>query len=344
MPDKPQTPPKIKLAIAQGATCSGCDIAVLDLDVELLRLFEVADLTYAPLATDIKLEDVEAMDDNDITICLYHGAVRNSENEHIAKLLRKKSVIMVAYGACAAFGGIPGLANVTSKKRIMDTVYEDTATTVNPDHTRPQTEYVSPEGHVLTLPALHEDVKALDDVVDVDYVIGACPPTREMNVRLLEVVLKYVAGEAPLPPKGTIIAFERTLCEECPRTKPDKVVVDEIRSLDYTQPDPEKCFLEQGILCFGPATRGGCDAKCIKVNVPCRGCMGPTSVVLDHGGSMLSAFTSILKVSGSETTIPEEEIEELMTRMKDPLGTLYRFTLPKSLLKRVVQESGKGDG
>ena len=137
---------KIKIALAQGATCSGCDIAVLDLDVELLKLFEVADLTFAPLASDIKYKDVEAMADGEITICLYHGAVRNSENEHIAKLLRKKSVIMIAYGVCAAFGGIPGLANVTSLKKILDTVYEDTASTVNLEHTRPQTRYLVPKG------------------------------------------------------------------------------------------------------------------------------------------------------------------------------------------------------
>jgi F420-non-reducing hydrogenase small subunit len=177
--------------------------------------------------------------------------------------------------------------------------------------------------------------------VDVDYVVGACPPTREMNVKLLQVVLDFLQGKADLPPKGTILAFDRTLCEECPREKPEKVVIDEIKGMDYTQPDPDKCFLEQGILCFGPATRGGCDAKCIKVNVPCRGCMGPTATVIDHGGSMLSAFTSILKVSGSENQIPEEEIQKLMEKMSDPLGTLYRFTLPKSLLKRVVKEAGK---
>jgi F420-non-reducing hydrogenase small subunit len=329
---------KLKIAIAQGATCSGCDIAVLDLDVELLKLFEVADLSFAPLATDVKYKDVEAMADGEITICLYHGAVRNSENEHVAKLLRQKSQIMVSYGACAAFGGIPGLANVTTRQRILDTVYDDTATTVNPEHTRPQTHWTSPEGHELELPELYEEVKALDDVVDVDYIIGACPPTREMNVKLLQVVLDFVAGRADLPPKGMILACERTLCEECPREKPDKVYIDEIKSVDYTDLDPDKCFLEQGILCFGPATRGGCDSKCMKVNMPCRGCMGPTAAVLDHGGSMLSAFSSILKVSGSETEIPEEEIEELMRKLKDPLGTLYRFTLPKSLLKRVVRE------
>ena len=63
-------PEKIKIALAQGATCSGGDIAVLDLDVELLKLFEVADLTFAPLATDIKYKDVEAMADQEIDVCV----------------------------------------------------------------------------------------------------------------------------------------------------------------------------------------------------------------------------------------------------------------------------------
>jgi len=332
-------PEKIKIALAQGATCSGGDIAFLDLDTELLKLFEVADLTFAPLITDIKFKDVEAMADGEITICLYHGAVRNSENEHVAKLLRKKSKIMVAYGACAAFGGIPGLANVTTKNKILDTVYDETVTTVNPEHTRPQTHFVTPQGHDLELPELFEDVKTLDDVVDVDYIIGACPPTREMNVKLLQVILDFVNGKAPLPPKGIILASERTLCDECPRQKPEKVFIDEIKNIDYTELDPEKCFLEQGILCFGPATRAGCDSKCINVNMPCRGCMGPTAAVLDHGGSMLSALASILKVSSVETELPEEDIEKLMEKIRDPLGTLYRFTLPKSLLKRVIKES-----
>jgi len=334
-------PEKIKIALAQGATCSGCDIAVLDLDVELVRLFEVAELSFAPLVSDVKLKDVEAMADGEITLCLYHGAVRNSENEHIAHLLRKKSKVLVAYGACAAFGGIPGLANTTSKARILETVYQDTATTVNPERTRPQTHYVSPEGHELTLPELYEDVLALDDVVEVDYSVGACPPTREMNMKLLQIVVDFVQGKAPLPPKGMILACERTLCEECPRHKPDKVFLVDIKSIDYTKIDPEKCFLEQGLLCFGPATRGGCDSKCMKINMPCRGCMGPTSAVIDHGGSMLSAFASVLKITGAESGMPEEEIELLMSKMRDPLGTLYRFTLPKSLLRRVRKDEGK---
>jgi len=337
MPDKKE---KIKLAIARGATCSGCDIALLDLDESILDLVAVADIVYAPTIVDAKDEDVERMKDGEITVCLYHGAVRDSDNEHLAKLMRQKSQILIAYGSCACFGGIPGLANLTNRAAILKTVYSETASTDNPQNTCPSPQCKDAQGHLLTLPELFDEVFSLDDVVKVDYAIPACPPTQEMNKKLLTVLADFVAGKSPLPPKGTIIASEKTLCDECPRKKPDKIVVKHISRVYEKEFDSEKCFLEQGLICLGPATRAGCDAQCIKANMPCRGCMGPTASVIDHGGSMLSALTSILEVSSGEPGLSEGDIERLVNEVKDPLGTFYRFTLPKSLLRRAVKEKG----
>ncbi len=218
--------------------------------------------------------------------------------------------------------------------------YKETYSTDNPEGIYPQTEWTDEKGHKLTLPEFYDEVYALDDVVDVDYYVPACPPTHKMNMQILELISKWVAGEIELPPKGTVIAEEKTLCDECPRNpgKEKRFTIDKIKSITEVDPDPEKCFLEQGIICLGPATRAGCGAPCIEANMPCRGCMGPTSKVMDQGGSMLSAIASLLGVSEDELLLSEEEIDKIVSQIKDPLGCFYRFSLPKSLLRRVVKD------
>ncbi len=89
---------------------------------------------------DIKYADVEAMEPDSIDLCLFNGAIRNSENEHMAKLLREKAKILVAFGSCAHEGCIPGLANATTKEEIFHYVYHDSPSTVNPEQgVEPQT-------------------------------------------------------------------------------------------------------------------------------------------------------------------------------------------------------------
>lgn len=326
------------VSIAQywGAGCGGCDVALLDIDERILGVAEMADIVFWPIAVDTKLKDVEAMPDKSITVTLYNGAIRNSENEHVAKLLRQKSQIVVSFGSCACYGGIPGLANVTNKKAIMDYVYTKTFSSVNPEKTFPQPRYEAPEGE-LELPVLYDTVLTLDDVIDVDYYMPGCPPTTELINAFLDIVEKHVKEGAELPPKGTFIASQKTLCDECGRKKSVKTIsgVHLPHEIDI---DPEKCMLEQGVICLGPATRAGCGAMCLNANQPCRGCMGPTAAVEDHGGSMLSALASIYRTEDNETQLSEDDILKLMTEIKDPLGTFYAFTMPKSIIKRKVTE------
>jgi F420-non-reducing hydrogenase small subunit len=97
--------------------------------------------------------------------------------------------------------------------------------------------------------------------------------------------------------------------------------------------DPKTCFLAQGVICMGPATRGGCGERCIEGNMPCRGCMGPTDQVTDQGAKFLSAFASILDAT------EEKDVERLVDSIVDPAGTFYRFSLPSSILKRKKLEA-----
>ena len=66
--------------------------------------------------------------------------------------------------------------------------------------------------------------------------------------------------------------------------------------------------------------------------------MGPTAEVLDQGGSMLSALASIFAIGNQESQLSEDDILELMTQVKDPLGTFYAFTMPASIIKKKVKE------
>ena len=99
--------------------------------------------------------------------------------------------------------------------------------------------------------------------------------------------------------------------------------------------DQEECLLAQGLLCLGPATRSGCEAACINGNMPCTGCMGPTSRVQDYGAKALSAIASSLDADD------EKDIVRLMDAIVDPGGTFYRYSLPASLLHHRRQPGGE---
>ena len=318
--------PKLKMAVYWGSACGGCCVSVLDVHETVLDIVAAADLVFWPIALDIKYQDVRDMPDKHIDLTLYNGAVRNSENEKMAQLLREKSKILVAYGSCAHMGGIPGLANFSTKEDLLHRVYEETESTVNPGKVRPQPHYQVEEG-VLDLPEFYNDVRTLADVTDVDYFMPGCPPQSE---RLVEVFMAIVTG-AELPPSGSVIgAGNKAQCDECIRKKSENKTIKKFHRPWEVVDDGETCFMEQGILCMGPTTRTGCDYRCIKGNAACRGCYGPTPDVSDPGAKMMSAIASI--IDEKEPAAIEKVLEDLV----DPAGYFYRYSLPSSYIRRTV--------
>jgi F420-non-reducing hydrogenase small subunit len=317
---------KPKLALYWAASCGGCEIAVLDIEVKILDVAAFFDIVFWPCATDFKYKDVEAMPDKSITLCLFNGSIRNSENEKLAKLLRAKSVVLVAFGSCAHEGCIPALANLTTKEAIFKTVYLDTPSTYNPDKIFPQPITKVKEGE-LEIPVFWEKVKSLDQVVDVDYYIPGCPPQSTQVAAVIEAVIDILKNGKPLPPKGTILgAGDKTCCDECPRERKEKKIKQFYRPHEILA-DPNECLLDQGIICMGPATRSGCGALCVKANVPCRGCYGPPPNVHDQGAKMLSAISSVIDAQDPD------EIDKIINTIADPTGTFYRFSMAHSTLK-----------
>ena len=320
------TTPKPKFAMYWAASCGGCEIAVLNTHEKILDVDANFDVVFWPVAMDAKYKDVEAMEDGSILLTLFNGGIRNDENEHIAKLLRRKSQIMVAFGSCACEGCIPGLANLSPVGDIVHTAF-NTLTTDNPHEIYPRTSYDVPEGE-LHIPKLAKILRPLDDVVDVDYYMPGCPPESHQIAAVIDLVIKVVKGEAELPPKGSVIGVgDSTVCEECPRTRNVKTIKYFKRIQDVAPVDPDLCLLEQGIPCNGPATRSGCNARCPSAGAQCIGCYGPAEGVIDYGARLITAFASVIDAQ------EPEEIERILDGIPDPAGQMYRFNLAGSLLK-----------
>ncbi len=323
---------KPKFAFYWCSSCGGCEETILDLNEKILDVASAVDIVFWPVALDYKYKDIRAMKDNEIDVSFINGAIRMSEQKKIAELLRKKSKVVVAFGSCAYLGGIPGLANFWVRKDIFKRVYLDVPSVKNPKHQFPLKE-TEVDGCRLELPEFFDTVYTLDQVVDVDYYLPGCPPSPELIEKAILAIL-----ENKLPEKGSVLAPEKNLCDTCPRkdSKPDKISMEEIKRPYEIEIDPEKCFLVQGLICLGPVTRSGCGEPCINANMPCRGCMGPTKGVIDQGAKGLSFIASILGLEGEET-MDEEDVAKLMAQVVDPAGTFYRFSLPKSLLRRKLK-------
>jgi F420-non-reducing hydrogenase small subunit len=319
---------KPKVAIYWLTACGGCDEAIVDLNEAILLVAEAIDIVLWPVAMDFKYESIRKMKKGEIALAILHGAVRNSEQEEMAKLLREKSQLVLAFGACACFGGTPGLANFRSKEDIFNWVYRDAPTVVNPKNNRPQTVF-SVNGYKLTLPEFFDQVHSLRDIIDVDYYLPGCPPPPDLIANAVFAVL-----EGKLPARGATLAPSKPLCDACPRnqSKPQKIEISEFKRIHEVEAKDDLCFLAQGIICLGPAIRSGCGETCIRTNVPCRGCFGPVDGVDDAGAKFISGLASLI---GAET---EEDAQKTIDGIADLAGYCYRFSLPSASLKNENKE------
>ena len=163
-------------------------------------------------------------------------------------------------------------------------------------------------------------------MIRVDYKIPGCPPVPDM---IKNVLVDILEGREPAQPT-------RNLCAECDKKHESMLIptkefltfrVSAPYEVDYRE---DLCFLEQGILCIGFATREGCKGRCVKANMPCRGCMGPLEKERDQGCASITSIASIFPIGQ-------------LIKNEDLSGTVYRYSLPFSILHEVhkKQEGGK---
>ena len=301
---------KVKIGTMWLGGCSGCHLSIADFHESLLDVLELADFEFSPVLMDTKYDEVPELD-----VLIVEGGIRNEENRELAEMLNEKAKLVIAYGTCSCYGGIPGLGNLWTVDELEQEAYINSCSTVNPEGIIPNED----------VPALESRVRPLSSAMDVDLIIPGCPPRSDV---VAEAVLTLLRGE-------TIELPSTNLSEVCPREKPPTGLAMDF--IEVGAPEKDLCLISQGLICMGPATVSLCGAECPSIAIPCRGCYGPTSKVLDQGAKMISAIASDYGVDEDKTVDPEAVADQL----DDIVGTFYTYTLPAALVPMKMQKGGE---
>ena len=305
---------KVKIGTMWLGGCSGCHLSIADFHESLIDIMDLADFEFSPVLMDTKYDEVPELD-----VIIVEGGIRNDENRELAEMLNEKANLVIAYGTCSCYGGIPGLGNLFTVEELEQEAYINSVSTVNPEGIIPNED----------VPALESRVRPLDAVMDVDLMIPGCPPRSDVVAEAVLTLLRNETIELPVT----------NLCEVCPREKPPEgLAMDFIkRQFELGKPEDDLCLISQGLICMGPATVSLCGAECPSIGIPCRGCYGPTAKVLDQGAKMISAIASDYGVEEDKTVDPEQVADQL----DDIVGTFYTYTLPAALVPMKMQKGGE---
>ena len=286
---------KISIGFSSLSSCGGCAAMLVRSPDELGQITDKVQVRYCPM-----LMDQEQILETDIAVV--DGAVRTREDEEKLNEVRHKSRFLVAWGTCAAFGGLPALANAFELEELIEETYGQTIDPLSyylkgkiPDAGRHD---FGIEEHLL------RKVRKLSDVVKVDFYLPGCPPV----THLLENLLQELMGEQLFEGKRQIV------CNECPR-KFKKAPTATIGVFPGENGFESTCLLSLGTLCMGFLTRGGCKAACTAGGLPCWGCRGPSDTVIKKIGTGESVEEVMLHALARRLKKPESEI-------KLPLRTL----------------------
>jgi len=301
---------KPRIAMYWTGGCGGCDVSPLEVGEAIVDVLSGVEIVFWPALMDAKRAHVEALPAGSIDAVLINGALRTEENMEMVRLLREKAKRIVAYGACAHLGGIIGLGNLHSAQSLVDTALGEDWQASAP----------VPGANGDAPPALTAGVVPLSDAITVDYVVPGCPPPAQLIGQFFRGLL-----EGYMPDVGHVFAEEKALCDQCPREKEDRPIERFVRPHEI-EPDPDKCLLDQGVVCMGPVTRGGCEAACPKLGMPCTGCVGPTRKAGDLAGGMISALASLVRAGEEGEDVFAQE-DEILDGLVDTVGTLYKYAL-----------------
>jgi F420-non-reducing hydrogenase small subunit len=226
---------------------------------------------------------MSAYDVPQVDLLLISGAVHTDEDHHNLRHAARRAEQVIAVGTCAISGGVANLGN-------RDEVREHFLAEATRRH----------------VPRLLDKSHPIDTVVDVDRYLPGCPPTPELFMAALSAVDDFRPA--------------RTVCQECGRRKLRDLRPTHLLGFQQGQVLPDVCLINQGYLCVGTSTRGGCRALCTHPGHPCVGCRGPSNAFIEKDSA--AWFASIQRVFEHMTDIQPGEIA---AALRSPQLALFLF-------------------
>jgi sulfhydrogenase subunit delta len=150
---------KPKVAFCEFADCEGCQLQVVNLGADFLKLARAADIVAF---REIMSEDARRYD-----ILVVEGSIASRHDEERLKALARRARTVVALGACATTGGVNALKNLKPLAAQKQAVYGD----------------VDPVPDALP-------TRAIDEVVRVDYYVHGCPIYGPEFLKVMECALQ----------------------------------------------------------------------------------------------------------------------------------------------------------
>jgi coenzyme F420-reducing hydrogenase gamma subunit len=168
---------KPTLAVYKFSSCDGCQLAILNLEDELLDLVGAVEVAYF-------LEATSRIQPGPYDIVMVEGSVTTPHEAERIQEIRAESNILIAIGTCATAGGIQSLRNFTQADKLAEFTY---------DHPH----YL----HYL------ETCTPISEHVPVDLELWGCPLNK---YQLLEAVVALLQQRKPNLPTHSV-------CLDCKR-------------------------------------------------------------------------------------------------------------------------------
>ncbi len=168
---------KPKVAFFDFSCCEGCQLQIANLEEDIIAVVDLVDI--------VEFREVITGKAPKYDIAFVEGSITRKEDENRLEDIRSRSELLVAFGSCAATGGINRLKDLRGDlEQVRRDVYGD-------DWNRPHLEtYMT---------------KAVDEVVRVDHYLYGCPISRDEFLGVLEALALGIKPEVPDYP----------VCAEC---------------------------------------------------------------------------------------------------------------------------------